>query len=152
MAKGKGTPTIENRKAYHDYFIEDTLECGVQLRGNEVKSIREGKASIKEAWVAVENGELIIKKMHITKWDSANLFDVDENRERKLLAHKSEIKELDKKAQLQGYTLMPLKAYFNDGKCKILVGLARGKHNYDKRQVAKEKQAQRDMSRAIKNY
>lgn len=152
MTKGKRTPTIENRKAYHDYFIEETLECGIELRGNEVKSLREGKASIKESWVAIENNEMLIKKMHITKWDTANLFDVDENRERKLLAHKSEIKELDRKAQLQGYTLVPLKVYFNNGKCKILIGLAKGKHNYDKRHVAKEKQAKRDMDRAIKNY
>ena len=150
MSKDKKTPTIENRKAYHDYYVEDTLECGIELKGNEVKSIRDGKASIKEAWVAVENGEMVIKKMHITRWDTANSFDVDENRVKKLLAHKSEIKEYDKKSQLMGYTLIPLKVYINKGKVKILVGLCRGKHNYDKRQVEKNKQAQRDMDRALK--
>lgn len=149
--KVKKTPTIENRKAYHDYFVEETLECGIELKGNEVKSIRNGKASIKESWVAVENGELFIKKMHITKWDTSNLFDIDENRVKKLLARKCEIKEYDRKAQVQGYTLVPLKVYINDrGKVKVLIGLCKGKHNYDKRQVEKNKQAQRDMDRAMK--
>lgn len=144
--------TIENRKAYHDYFVEETLECGIELRGNEVKSIRAGKANIKEAWISIENGQLYIKKMHINHWDTANLYDVDENRVKKLLAHKSEINNLDKKSQLQGYTLIPLKIYFNKlGKCKVLIGLCKGKHNYDKRNSEKEKQAKRDMDRALKN-
>lgn len=154
MAKDKvkkTTPTIENRKAYHDYYVEETLECGVELRGNEVKSIRDGKASIKEAWVAIENNEIFIKKMHVTSWETANKFDVDEDRVRKLLAHKSEIREFDKKVQRDGYTLVPLKIYFNKGKCKVLVGLCKGKHNYDKRQVAKDKQTKLDIARALKN-
>lgn len=143
--------TIVNKKAYHDYFIEETLECGIELRGNEVKSIRAGKASIKESWIAIESNELVLKKMHITKWESANNFDVDETRERKLLAHKKEIKDFQKIIKLEGYTLIPLKVYFSDnGKCKVLVGLAKGKHNYDKRQVEKDKQVKRDINRKLK--
>ena len=143
--------TIENRKAYHDYFVEDTYECGIELRGNEVKSIREGKASIKESWVAVENGQVYIKKMLITAWETANKFDVDENRERRLLLHKSEIRELDRGTTRDGYTIIPLKVYINDrGKCKVLIGLCKGKHNYDKRAVEKEKQIKKDIARAMK--
>ena len=143
--------SIVNKKAYFDYHIKDTLEVGIVLVGNEVKSIRAGKASIKEAWIAIEKGQLLLKKMHITKWDTSNLFDVDENRERALLAHKSEIRNLERKAQVQGYTLIPLKVYFSDtNKVKVLVGLCKGKHDYDKRQVEKEKQAKREMAKALK--
>lgn len=145
--------TIENRSARHEYFIEDTLECGIELRGNEVKSIREGKASIKEAWVAVENGELFIKQMHITQWKTANQYDVDEKRDKKLLAHKNEINKLGIRVKQDGYTLIPLKIYFNDrGKCKVLLGVCKGKHLYDKRQSSKEKTAKREIERAIKDY
>ena len=152
MAKTKQRKTtIEKGKANNNYFVEKTLECGVSLRGNEVKSIRAGKASIKGAWIAIEKGQLLLKKMHITKWDTSNLFDVDENRERSLLAHKSEIRNLERKAQVQGYTLIPLKVYFSDtNKVKVLVGLCKGKHDYDKRQVEKEKQAKREMAKALK--
>ena len=145
--------TIENRSARHEYFIEDTLECGIELRGNEVKSIREGKASIKEAWVAVENGELFIKQMHITQWKTANQYDVDEKRGKKLLAHKNEINKLGIRVKQDGYTLIPLKIYFNDrGKCKVLLGVCKGKHLYDKRQANKEKTAKREMDRVLKDF
>ena len=144
--------TIENKKAYHDYFVEETLECGIELRGNEVKSIREGKASIKESWISIENGEMLIKKMNITAWGTANKFDVDEKRERKLLLHKSEIREFSQKVQRDGYTIIPLKVYFSKGKCKVQIGLCKGKHNYDKRQCEKEKQTKRDISRAMKQF
>lgn len=147
----KQTPTIENRKARYDYFVEETLECGIELRGNEVKSIRNGTASLKESWVVVENNELVVKKMHITSWETANKFDVDENRTRRLLAHKAEIRELDRKVQRDGYTLVPLKVYFSKGRVKMLVGLCKGKHTYDKRAVEKAKQAKRDIDRAIKD-
>ena len=153
MGKIKNTtPTIENKKAYHDYFVEETLECGIELRGNEVKSLREGKASIKESWIVIENGEMFIKKMHITAWSTANKFDIDENRVRKLLLHKSEIREFDRNVQQAGYTIIPLKIYFNNGKCKVLIGLCKGKHNYDKRAVEKAKQTKRDIERAMKQY
>ena len=142
--------SIENKKAYHDYFVDETLECGVALRGNEVKSIQSGKASIKEAWCSVQNGNLVIRGMHITKWSTANDFDVDEDRERQLLAHKREIIKLADKIKLEGVTLIPLKVYFVKNKCKILVGVCRGKHNYDKREAIKDKQVKRDIGRALK--
>lgn len=143
--------TIENRKAYHDYFVEETLECGISLKGNEVKSIREGKCSIKESWVQIQNGNLVIRGMHISRWGTANLFDVDEIRERQLLAHKREISKLANKLSIQGITLVPLKVYFNErGICKVLIGVCKGKHNYDKRESLKEKQVKRDINRALK--
>lgn len=138
---------IENRKARYDYFIEKTLECGIALSGNEVKSIRDGKASIKESWVAIENNELMIKQMNITAWTTANKFDIDEIRDRRLLAHKKEIKDLARKTSLQGYALVPLKVYFVNGKAKVEIGLCKGKHNYDKRQVEKDRQIKRDIER-----
>lgn len=142
---------IENKKAYFDYYIEDKLECGIELWGNEVKSLREGKASIKESWIAIEKGEMYIKKMHISPWRTANKFDIDENRDRKLLAHKSEIKEFSRKIEQQGYTLVPIKVYMDKtAKVKVLVGLAKGKHRYDKRRCEKEAQVKKDIARAMK--
>ena len=141
---------IENRKARHDYFIEDTLECGVELRGNEVKSIRHGMVSIKESWIDIVDRELILKQMHITSWETANKFDVDENRNRKLLAHRSEIRGLIEDIKQKGYTLVPLKIYINSsGKVKVLLGVAKGKHSYDKRQSEKERQMQLDIKRSM---
>lgn len=142
---------IKNKKAYHDYFIEDTLECGIALKGNEVKSIREGKCNIKESWVQIQNNNLVVRGMHISKWHTANDFDVDETRERQLLAHKNEIHKLQGLVSLQGITLIPLKVYFVNNRCKILVGVCKGKHNYDKRQSLKEKQMNRDIRRELKN-
>lgn len=147
----KGKVEINNKKAYHDYFVDSTLECGISLRGNEVKSIRDGKCNIKEAWVQVQGRNLVIRGMHISKWGTSNIFDVDENRERQLLAHKGEIAKLADLVSQQGVTLIPLKVYFSDkGKCKVLVGVCRGKHNYDKRATLKEKQVKRDIDRALK--
>lgn len=149
----KNSATIENRKAKYDYFIEETLECGIELRGNEVKSIRSGKASIKEAWVSVESGEMVIKQMHITPWETSNRYDVSEVRERKLLAHKAEIRKLSRDVQRDGYTLVPLKVYFSDnGKCKVLVGLCKGKKNYDKREAQKERDIKRSINEKLKRY
>lgn len=138
--------TIENRKARHEYFIEDTLECGIELRGNEVKSIRAGRVSIKEAWISIEHGELILHQCHITPWVTANAFDVDAKRDIKLLAHRSEIAKLDKTVRLDGYTLIPLKMYFNGKNCKVELGVCKGKHLYDKRQAAKERATKRMIS------
>lgn len=149
----KNSATIENRKARYDYFIEETLECGIELRGNEVKSIRSGKASIKEAWVSVESREMVIKQMHITPWETSNRYDVSEVRERKLLAHKAEIRKLSRAVQRDGYTLVPLKVYFSDnGKCKVLVGLCKGKKNYDKREAQKERDIKRSINEKLKRY
>lgn len=141
---------IENKKAYHDYFVDETIECGIQLRGNEVKSIRDGKCNIKESWCRVQNGNLVIRGMHIARWGTSNLFDVDEDRERQLLAHKHEIRKLESMIQKDGLTLIPIKVYFKDGKCKVLVGICRGKRDYDKREVLKKKQVNRDINRALR--
>lgn len=141
---------IQNKKAYHDYFVDDTLECGIGLRGNEVKSIRDGACSIKDAWIAVQNGNLVLRGMHISKWGTANQFDVDEDRERQLLAHKREIMKLAMQVQKDGVTLIPLKVYFVKNKCKVLLGVCRGKHTYDKRQALKSAQAKLDIARGLK--
>ena len=150
MAKER--PEIKNRKAYHDYFIEDTLECGIALRGNEVKSIINGKADINEAWVTIQNNNLVIRNMFIARWETANIFDVEERRERQLLAHKKEIMQLHEKISQKGMTLVPLKVYFSGSKCKLLIGVAKGKHNYDKRNTLKERQINRDIDRALKSH
>ena len=145
------TSVIENKKAYHDYFVEETLECGISLYGNEVKSIRLGMASIKEAWCQIQNGNLMLRGMLITKWTTANNFDVDERRERQLLAHKKEIQKLANAVAQDGITLIPLKIYFSNGKCKVLVGICKGKHNFDKRNTLRERTINRDISRALKS-
>lgn len=144
---GWNTPVIENRKARYEYFVEEELECGLVLKGNEVKSIREGQCNIKESWVQVQDGELVLRGMHITKWHTSNLFDVDEDRERVLLAHKKEIKRLSDHIKQDGYTLIPLKLYFSNGRAKVLVGLCKGKHNYDKRNTIKEREVKRKLER-----
>lgn len=141
---------IVNKKAYHDYFVEDTYECGIVLRGNEIKSIRSSMVSLKEAWIQVQDGNLVLRGMNITKWETANDFDVDPVRERILLAHKSEIRKINESICADGYTAKPLKLYFVKGRCKVLVGVCKGKHNYDKREVLREKQQKRDIDRALK--
>lgn len=143
--------TIENKKAYFDYFIDDTLECGISLNGNEVKSIRSGMASIKGAWCQIQNNTLVLRGMHITKWDTSNTFDIDEDRERILLAHKKEILSLQDKVKLKGITLVPLRVYFSRNKCKVLIGICRGKHTYDKRECQKERDAKREIARSLKD-
>ncbi len=144
--------SIENRKAHYDYFIEDTIEAGISLIGNEVKSIREGSASIKEAWVAIDGNEAYIKQMFVNSFEKANRFDLcDEKRDRKLLLHKAEIKKLQIRIDRDGYTLVPLKVYFTDtGKCKVLVGVCRGKKNYDKRETIKKRDVEREIRRSVK--
>lgn len=142
--------TIENKRASFNYFIEDTLECGISLRGNEVKSIRSGMCNIKESWITVQDGNLVMRGCHITKWETSNIFDIDERRERQLLAHKKEIVKLQNFVQENGHALIPLKLYFVNGRVKVLVGLCAGKHNYDKRESIKKKDAKRDIERALK--
>lgn len=142
---------IENKKVYHDYFVDEKIECGISLRGNEVKSIRNGMCNIKEAWCQIQDNNLVIRGMHISRWNTSNMFDVDENRERQLLAHKREILKLKQRVQEKGVTLIPLKVYFTSrGKCKVEIGVCRGKHNYDKRQDLKDKQIKRDIEREMK--
>lgn len=137
-----------NKKAYHDYFVEDTLECGIVLLGNEVKSAKSGKISIKESWVSTDNNELTLKGCHISRFDKANAFDVrDERCDRRLLAHKGQIIKLSEKVKMQGYTIVPLQVYLSKGLVKVSIGLCKGKHNYDKRDALKKKQMQRDIDR-----
>ena len=143
---------IENKKSRYDYFVEEKLECGIVLRGNEIKSIRSGQVSIKDAWVSIENGELIAKKIIVKPWETSNSFDTDENRDKKLLAHKKEIQRLSMKIKTAGYTLIVCRIYINNSnKCKVELGLAKGKHNYDKRNSEKINQINKDICRAIKN-
>lgn len=142
---------IENRQARHEYFVDDKIECGISLVGNEVKSIRAGMANLKTSWVDIQEGELYLKGMHVSAWETTNKFDIDENRDRKLLVHKKEIRQLSEKIKQAGKTLVPLKVYFNDrGKCKVLVGICTGKKLYDKRQTAKEASMKRDALRGLK--
>lgn len=140
----------ENRKAHHDYFVSYTIECGIELKGTEVKSIRNGNVSIKEAWCSINNGELIIKGMHIAPFEHGNRFNVDEKRDRKLLVHKSEILKLNQGIALKGMTIVPLKIYaVQNGKIKVLIGLCKGKHTYDKKQSLKERDIKREIERNL---
>lgn len=141
----KQRPVILNRRANYDYFIDETLQCGICLSGNEVKSIKAGICNINEAWCSIKDGQLTINNMHVTKYDPANQFDVSERRTRTLLAHKSEIRRLSQKIKEKGYTLVPLKIYWVKANCKIDIGLAKGKHNYDKRESIKERDVKRSM-------
>lgn len=140
---------IVNKKAYFDYFVEEEFECGIELRGNEVKSIREGKCNIKGAWCAVQSGDFVIRGMKIAKWKTANDFDIDEERERRLLIHKKQIIGIVNALKAEdGLTYIPLKVYFNKkGLCKVLVGKCRGKKQYDKRRTIKERDMEREARR-----
>ena len=139
-----------NKKAYHDYFIEDTYEAGISLHGTEVKSLRMGKCSVKESFVRIENGEVFIYGMHISPYEKGNIFNKDPRRPRRLLAHKSEIRHLQQQIKLQGETLVPLQLYFKQGRVKVELGLCKGKKLYDKRADAAARDAKRDIDRAIK--
>ncbi len=141
---------IENRKARHDYFVNGTLECGIVLRGNEVKSLKAGSADLKQAWCSVKNKQLILHGLHITAYGAANKFDVDERRDRVLLAHKSEIRKLSVFSENPGNSLIPLKIYFTEGKAKVLIGSCTGKHNYDKRNSLKERDIKREIDKSMK--
>lgn len=142
---------ILNRVARHNYFIEDEYECGIALTGTEIKSIRDGKANIKDSYAVVKNGECFLLNMFISHYKEGNLFNHNETRTRKLLLHKSEILKLNDKIRLEGYTLIPLKVYFVKNRAKILLGLCKGKKNFDKRESIKEKDIQRQLDKASKN-
>ncbi|MEO0097116.1 MAG: SsrA-binding protein SmpB [candidate division WOR-3 bacterium] len=135
----------QNRKAVHNYFIEEKYEAGIELKGSEVKSIREGKISIEEGYCTIENGEMFLKDVHIAPYEKGGIFNPDPKRKRKLLLHKNEIKRLIGKVERRGYTLIPLKVYFNDkGKCKIEIALAKGKKVIDKRKELRERALKRE--------
>lgn len=140
----------ENRKARHDYDIEECYEAGIELKGTEVKSLRAGRANLKDSFAIVENGELILYGMHISPYEHGNIFNVEPMRPRRLLMHHNEILRLYGKIREQGYTLVPLKAYFKKDKIKIELALAKGKKLYDKREAAAEKSAKREIEKALK--
>ena len=151
MAKEKGSRLIaNNKKAYHDYFIEETYEAGIALHGTEVKSLRMGKCSIKESFVRIENEEVYIYGMHISPYEKGNIFNRDPLRVKKLLLHKSEIRKMKGKIAEKGYTLVPLKVYFNRRLVKVEIGLAKGKKLYDKRQDIAKKDQRREAERDFK--
>lgn len=151
MAKEKGSRLIaNNKKAYHDYFIEETYEAGIALHGTEVKSLRIGKCSIKESFVRIENEEVYIYGMHISPYEKGNIFNRDPLRVKKLLLHKSEIRKMKGKIAEKGYTLVPLKVYFNRSLVKVEIGLAKGKKLYDKRQDIAKKDQRREAERDFK--
>ena len=150
MAKEAQKLIANNKKAYHDFFVEEQYEAGIVLHGTEVKSLRMGKCSIKEAFVTIEKGEVFITGMHISPYEKGNLFNKDPLRVRKLLLHKAEIMKLTGKVAEKGYTLMPLQVYFKDGRAKIQIGLCKGKKLYDKRQDIAKKDARREVEREFK--
>lgn len=149
MAKGKESQKLiaNNKKAYHDFFIDETYECGIALHGTEVKSMRMGKCSIKEAFVRIEDGEVFVYGMHVSPYEKGNIFNKDPLRVKKLLLHKYEINKLLGKIKEKGYTLVPLQVYFKDGKVKVEIGLARGKKLYDKREAIAKKDQRREAEK-----
>ena len=151
MSKGDKKLIANNKKVYHDYFIEETYEAGLVLHGTEVKSLRLGKCSIKESFLRIEDGEMYVYGMHISPYEKGNIFNKDPLRTRKLLLHKREILKLVGKVKEKGYTLVPIEVYFTDGRAKILIGLAKGKKLYDKREDLAKKDAKREMERAFKD-
>ena len=142
---------IKNKKATFDYFIEEEIETGIVLKGTEIKSIRNGLANLKDCYAIIKNGEVFLLNMFISKYENGSIFNHDERRTRKLLLNKKEILKLRYKVEISGYTLIPIKLYFKNNKAKILLGVAKGKKNYDKRESIKEKDIKRDIEKALKN-
>lgn len=152
MPHQKGTKTVaQNRKAFHDYFVEERYECGIELFGTEVKSMRQGRISLKESWAAVRKGEIWVEGMHISPYEQGNQFNRDPLRPKRLLMHKAEIRKLDGLIARQGYTLVPLEVYLKDGRMKLQLGLCKGKQEHDKRDSTAKRDAQREIQRALRN-
>jgi SsrA-binding protein len=150
--KGGGLETVaRNKKAYHDYFVLESFEAGIELFGTEVKSVRQGKVNLKDAWCSIEKGEIYVNGMHISPYEFGNIFNRDPMRKRRLLMHKREINRLYGTLKQQGLTLIPLSAYFNRGRLKIQVGLCKGKKNYDKRESIARKDAEREAARELRS-
>lgn len=141
-----------NRKAYHDYFIEDRYEAGIELLGTEIKAIRKGSAQLKDSYIEFTKGEAFVRDMYIGPYDHGNRYNHEERRLRKLLLHKSEIRKWADKVQVKGYTVVPLELYLEKGLAKLEIGLARGKDLYDKRQTLKERDQKREIDKAMKNF
>lgn len=143
---------IINRKAKYDYFIEDTYEAGIVLKGTEIKSVRNGSCNIKDSYGIIKNGEVYLLNMFIDQYKEGNIFNHEETRTRKLLLHKKEINKINDSITLKGLTLIPIKLYFKDNKLKVLLGVCRGKKNYDKRESIKERDVKRDTLKRLKEY
>lgn len=150
-AEGNIKVIANNKKAFHDYFIEERYECGIELYGTEIKSIRQGKVSIKEAYVDIENGEAWVEGMNISPYEKGNIFNREPLRKRRLLLHKAEIVKLGVAITQKGYTIVPLEVYLKGGRCKVQIGLARGKHAYDKRESLKKNDLRRENEREYKD-
>lgn len=151
MPKGSGKQLAQNKKAYHDYFIEETFEAGIVLQGTEIKSIRAGKVNLKDSFARIQNGELYLHNMHVSPYDQGNRYNHDPLRTRKLLLHRKEINKLIGETKETGYTIVPLKMYLKNGFAKVLVGLGKGKKQYDKREDLRKKEAKRDIERAFRD-
>ena len=143
---------ILNKRARFDYFIEEEIEAGIVLTGTEIKSIRAGKANIGDSYAIIRNNEIYLLNTHISEYTEGNRFNHDEVRTRKLLMHKKEILKLSNKVDIEGYTLIPLKIYFSKGRAKVLIGVCKGKKNYDKRETIKERDIKRKLEKDLKNY
>ena len=155
MAPTKERPATKtiatNREARHEYFVLEALETGVELKGTEVKSLRAGKANLKDSYGEIKNGEVFIQNMHVSPYEQGNIFNHDALRPRKLLLHKAEIVKLFSKTREKGFTLVPLKIYFKKGRAKLELALASGKHNYDKRRDLQERAVKRDVARELRD-
>ena len=143
---------ILNRKAHHDYFIDETYECGIVLTGTEIKSIRNGNCNIKDCYGIIKNHEVFLLNMYVGQYKEGNIFNHEETRSRKLLLRKKEIKKLENAITLKGYTLVPIKLYFKDNKLKVALGVCRGKKDYDKRESIKERDIKREVQKNLKRY
>lgn len=141
---------VLNRKAKFDYYIEDTYECGIVLKGSEIKSIRSGRVNLKDSYGIIKNDELFVLNMHVSKYENGGIFNHEETRTRKLLAHKNEICKMRDRINTEGYTLVPIKLYIKNGKAKILIGIAKGKKTYDKKQVIKERDIDKYNKKTMK--
>lgn len=150
MSKETMKLVANNKKAYHDYFVDEKIEAGLVLHGTEVKSLRMGKCSIKESFIRIENGEIFVYGMHISPYEKGNIFNKDPLRVKKLLLHKSEINKLTGKIKEKGFTIVPLQVYFKDGKAKMEIGLCRGKKLYDKRADIAKKDIKREAEKEFK--
>ena len=149
--KTKGSKIVaDNRRARHDYFVEESYECGIELKGTEVKSMRQGKVNLKESYARVKDGQVWAEGMHISPYEQGSIFNADPLRPKRLLLHKSEIRKLQAQVMRQGMTLIPLKIYLKDGRMKLELGVCRGKHLHDKRDDIADRDAKRDMERALR--
>lgn len=151
MPKGEGKLIAQNRKARHDYTVVDTMEAGIVLQGTEIKSIRNGRINLKDGFVRIRNGEAYLLNVHISPYEQGNIFNHDPLRTRKLLLHKKQIAKLIAETKNTGITIIPLKVYIRNGYAKVLIGLAKGKKQYDKREDLKRKEINREINRTLKN-